>query len=157
MSSTAPRVLPGLEGRSVLVAADHAPLCLVLIASGATVLAVGPSETLPSELHDAGTGLPGSLHYRSRSVGWPAVADWIGERHAGIHAAVVGDEPLDDALAPHLVDDAPVVSVGHADAGAGPRCHRVTMAEPTEGSAAVVAFLLSDLARPVTRADLRLT
>lgn len=156
MTADAPRALPGLDGRTVLVAGAEPSVCLVLVASGATVLAVAADPALPRELVDAGTGLSGALHYRSSAGGWPAVADWIGEQFAGVHGAVLTEDPLDEAVRAQLVAGAPVVSIGEADAGPGDRCHRVTPCA-SEDAAAVVAFLLSELGAPVRRADLRLS
>jgi hypothetical protein len=170
MSLAAPLVVPGLTGRTVLVTAagtaHGTAQSLVLLASGAEVIATGDETALPPSLVDAGTGLPGALAFRSLGPGWASVADWIGEHHAGLDGVVLNAEAeLPDALLAQLVPDAAVVQL----AGAGSarptdafRWNRVVppAGEPSRGdaerAAGVVAFLLSELAHPVHGAELPL-
>jgi NAD(P)-dependent dehydrogenase (short-subunit alcohol dehydrogenase family) len=169
MSSAAPLTVPGLTGRTVLVTAAGTARgtaqSLVLLASGADVIATGAETLLPPSLVDAGTGLPGALAFRSLEPGWASVADWIGEHHAGLDGVVLNtgaDLPAD--LRPHLAADAAVVEVTTAARAAAapeaPRWNRVRVpaGEPGRGDAerfaAVVAFLLSELSHPVHGADL---
>jgi NAD(P)-dependent dehydrogenase (short-subunit alcohol dehydrogenase family) len=169
MSSAAPLIVPGLIGRTVLVTAAGTTLgtaqSLVLLASGAGVIATGDETALPPSLVDAGTGLPGALAYRSLEPGWTSVADWIGEHHAGLDGVVLNaGAALPDALRPQLATGAAVVELTTAerraiDSGALRwNLVRVPPGEPGRGDAerfaAVVAFLISELSHPVHGAEL---
>lgn len=178
-SAIPPVALPGLEGLTVVVlgAADDngAAVSLVLLASGVTVIATGDLAELPGSLVDAGTGLPGALHYRQHDTGsaesWSALADWIGEHHAGVHGVVhndaTGSTPGARALLPQLNDGAAIVGIGSLPRGLvdavevatrGMRSNSVRPGRTTqpEAVAAVVAFLMSDPARAVNGAEIPL-
>jgi hypothetical protein len=165
MTAMAPLALPGLDGATVLLTRAASPVgvaqALVLLASGADVLAVDADTTRPGALRDAGTGLPGHLHYRGTGGGWAAIADWIGETNAGLTGAVLNDDPLDDALRPHLRAGAAIVAVGREVTVEGCRCNAVEIPDGLEGveaerAAAVIAFLLSTHARAISGARIPL-
>jgi hypothetical protein len=153
-----PTPLPGLSEHTIVVVGAGSDLgaaaALTLVASGARVLATDGSATLPKALVDAGTGLPGELHYKSLDVSsgadWAAVSDWIGEQSAGIHGIAdlaAGHDGL-TTLAPHLLDGGSVVRVGPAErAESNVRSNTVAPHPDSEplAVAAAVAFLLSDL------------
>ncbi len=159
-----PTPLPGLAGHTVVVIgagdAIGTATTLTLLASGATVLATDASTSLPASLVDAGTGLPGEVHYRpldaSSDADWSGLADWIGEQAAGVHG--IADHASGDlrpdhghlaALVPHLLEGASIVRIGRAPTGGSSiRSSVVTHhadADPL-AVAAAAAFLLSDLA-----------
>ena len=159
--------LPGLTGTTVVVldAGDaHGPaVCGSLIASGVTVIATGSAAQIPASLVDAGTGLPGELHYRaiSSDADWPAVAEWIGghaEKVSGIVGPTGAVSAAADALASRLAASAAIVTVGPESepaAGARPgiRSNAITLAggrgSRPEDAGAAVAFLLSELAERI--------
>lgn len=154
--------LPGLTGKTVIVldAGDaHGPaVCGSLIASGVTVIATGSSAEIPASLVDAGTGLPGELHYRAHDPDWTAVAEWIGthtETIDGIVGASSTVGPAAEALASHLAAGASIVSVGPETGGAAGDSHSIRSnaivlaggrGSRAEDAGSAVAFLLSDLA-----------
>ncbi len=162
---------PGLTGKTLVVldaAAAHGPaVCGSLLASGANVIATGSATGLPDPLVDAGTGLPGELHYRPLIAddAWPAVAEWIGANTESVHGVVGTPEHLPAAvevLASQLAAAAVMVSVNLATvapavapaaAGPGIRSNAVVVAggrgSRHEDVGAAVAFLLSDLAELV--------
>ncbi|HWM33278.1 MAG TPA: hypothetical protein VNR36_03455 [Pseudolysinimonas sp.] len=155
MTAHAPLALPGLRGTTVLVTAAGTRLgvaqCLVLVASGAAVVAVDAGPR-PAALIDAGTGLPGRLDYRDGTAGWDAVADWVGEHAAGVQGLVLpGEAAAPEALRAHLDEHASVVVVGDGDLPAGLRANRVVPAADAdpEAVAAAVGFLLSAPARGI--------
>ncbi len=154
-----PTPLPGLAEHTVIVVGAGGELgvatAMTLLASGTRVLASDGSASLPAALVDAGTGLPGELHYRSLDVSsgsdWSALSDWIGEQSAGVHGIVdhaSGSEDL-TPLAAHLLEGASIVRVGaSARADSSVRSNTVTPHPDSEplAVAAAVSFLLSDLA-----------
>jgi hypothetical protein len=158
---------PGLTGKTVVVldAGDgHGPaVCGSLIASGVSVIATGSAAELPTPLVDAGTGLPGELHYRPLATpdAWTAVAEWIGAHAGKIHGIVGAPDlvtPAAAALASHLAASATIVAVGLETAPiAGPRpdirSNAIVLAggrgSRHEDAGNAVAFLLSDLAELV--------
>jgi NAD(P)-dependent dehydrogenase (short-subunit alcohol dehydrogenase family) len=158
---------PGLTGKTVVVleAADaHGPaVCGSLLASGATVVATGRDTKLPAPLVDAGTGLPGELHYRPliSDGAWPAVAEWIGARTASVHGIVGPSDQVGavaEALGSQLATGAAIVSVdlatvAPAAARPGIRSSAVVLAggrgSRPDNVGSAVAFLLSDLAELV--------
>jgi len=159
-----PTPLPGLAEHTIVVIGAGSELgiatSLTLVASGVRVLAADDSATLPKGLVDAGTGLPGELHYRSLDASsgadWAALSDWIGEQSAGIHGiADVGsaDQTHEHdgltTLAEHLLDGASVVRVGAAERAESSIRSNTVSPHPDSAPlavAAAVAFLLSDLA-----------
>ena len=149
----------------VLDAADaHGPaVCGSLLASGADVIATGSPAELPGSLVDAGTGLPGELHYRSLASadGWAAVAEWIGTHTDKVHA-IVGTPsavtPAAEALASNLAPGVSIVTIGDQTAPiSGPRpgirSNAIVLAggrgSRPEDAGNAVAFLVSDLAELV--------
>jgi NAD(P)-dependent dehydrogenase (short-subunit alcohol dehydrogenase family) len=152
--------LPGLEGKVVVVIdagdAQGPAICGSLIASGVTVVATGAAEMLPALLVDAGTGLPGELHYRALDAaspdGWTALAEWVAANTERVDGIVGSALPVDHAvigLKGHLADHASVVTIGEA-ANPGIRSNSITLPggrgpRPQDVGSAV-AFLLSDLA-----------
>ncbi len=154
-----PTPLPGLAEHTVIVIGAGSELgtatAVTLLASGSRVLASDGSATLPASLVDAGTGLPGELHYKSLDVSsgadWSALSDWIGEQSAGVHGIAdlgSGREDL-TPLSAHLLDGASIVRVGAAErADSSVRSNTVSPRPDSEplAVAAAVAFLLSDLA-----------
>ena len=153
-----PTPLPGLEEHTIVVIGAGSELgvatAVTLIASGARVLATDSSASLPESLVDAGTGLPGELHYKSLDVSsgadWAALSDWIGEQSAGVHGIVDHASGHDGlaTLATHVLDGASVVHVGAAArAESSLRSNTVSPHPDSEplAVAAAVAFLLSDL------------
>ena len=159
-----PTPLPGLAEHTIVVIGAGSELgvatAVTLIASGARVLATDSSATLPQSLVDAGTGLPGELHYttigRFSASDWAALSDWIGEQTAGIHGIAdhAGSTTL-DALSAHLLDGASIVHIGaSAPADGTIRSNAVAPHPDSEplAVAAAVAFLLSDLGEFCDRA-----
>jgi hypothetical protein len=153
-----PTPLPGLAEHTIVVigagSEQGVATALTLLASGARVLATDSSSTLPESLVDAGTGLPGELHYKSLDVSsgtdWAALSDWIGEQTAGIHGIADHEAGHDGlaTLAAHVLDGASVVRIGAAArAESSIRSNTVTPHPDSEplAVAAAVAFLLSDL------------
>lgn len=158
---------PGLTGKTVVVldaAEAHGPaVCGSLLASGANVVATGSDTELPAPLVDAGTGLPGELHYRPlvSDGAWLAVAEWIGANTDSVHGVVGPPGQLGavaEALAPQLATGAAMVSlnlstVAPAAARPGIRSNAVVLAggrgSRPEDIGAATAFLLSDLAELV--------
>ena len=162
--------LPGLVGKTVVVidaGDDHGPaVCVSLLASGSTVIATGSASRLPPSLVDAGTGLPGELHYRPLDgTDWADVAEWIGS-HAGTLHGIVGSSDAvvhaAAALASVLVADASTVSVGlHSSATSSHpriRSNAIVLAggrgTRPEDAGSAIAFLLSDLAERIDGATI---
>lgn len=154
-----PTPLPGLAEHTVVVIGAGSDMgvatALTLVASGARVLATDGSASLPKSLVDAGTGLPGELHYKSLDVSsgadWAALSDWIGEQSAGIHGIADCESGHDGlaTLAAHVLDGGSIVRVGAAErAESSIRSNTVTPHPNSEPLAvgAAAAFLLSDLA-----------
>ena len=146
MNSPAPVALPGLADKTVVVTGalggQGVAECLVLLASGATVLATDLAPAASPELTDAAAELPGTLHYHrldvSSEADWSAVAQFAGSlgalhglvNNAGIFFRVcLGDISRDDwdrvlginltgpmlgiqALAPLMGAGASIVNVG---------------------------------------------
>ncbi len=153
-----PTPLPGLAEHTVVVIGAGSELgvatAVTLLASGTRVLATDSSPSLPEALVDAGTGLPGELHYRALDVSsttdWAALSDWVGEQAAGVHGVAdhaSGNEDL-AVLSAHLLDGASVVRIGAVTRPESSiRSNTVTPHPDSEplAVAAVVAFLLSDL------------
>ena len=166
-----PIAVPGLAGKVVVVvdaAAGEGPtICASLAASGATVVATGAADRLPAELVDAGTGLPGVVHYRSLDPAsddsWGTLAQWIaanGGRVDGIVGAALAVDHGAIALKAQLAERASVVTIGAA-ANPGIRSNSVVLPggrgpRPQDVGAAI-AFLLSDLAAFVDGAVLPIT
>ncbi len=154
-----PTPLPGLEEHTVIVIGAGTDLgvatAMTLLASGTRVLATDAAASLPAALVDAGTGLPGELHYKSLDVSsgadWSALSDWIGEQSAGVHGIAdhaSGSEDL-GPLSAQLLEGASIVRVGAAArADSSVRSNTVSPHPDSEplAVAAAVAFLLSDLA-----------
>jgi 3alpha(or 20beta)-hydroxysteroid dehydrogenase len=111
---TAPVALPGLAGKTVVVTGalggQGAAESLILLASGATVVATDLASEASAELTDAATALPGTLHYRRLDVGsleeWTFVAQFTDSLGHGVQGLVnnagipwrarLGDVVLDD-------------------------------------------------------------
>ncbi len=153
-----PTPLPGLAEHTVIVIGAGRDLgtatVMTLLASGARVLGADGSPSLPAALVDAGTGLPGELHYKSLDVSsgadWSALSDWIGEQSAGVHGIADHASGREDLppLSAHLLDGASVVRIGPAErADSNDRSNTVSPHPDSEplAVAAAVAFLLSDL------------
>lgn len=164
-----PTPVPGLTDHTVVVIGAGSPFgvatTMTLLASGATVLATDTSAALPSTLVDAGTGLPGVLHYRSVDVSaasaLASLSDWIGEQTAGVHGIAIQGAAIRDpathdpanldlaAVTVHLLDGASVVLVGEPGHAVPDTRSNVVVPHPDAEPLAVgaaVAFLLSDLA-----------
>lgn len=159
-----PTPLPGLSERTVVVTAAASELghatCLLLLCSGATVIAVDTHTELPSALEDAGTGLDGVLHYREADGAdhWSGLADWIGEHHAGVDGLVLAGETHHQPVLPHLSDAASVVVV--TGSPAIPEGIRTNVVDPhpesrPEDTAAAIVFLLSEPAQALTGSVIR--
>lgn len=90
-----PVALPGLSGKTVIVTGalggQGMAECLVLLASGSTVIATDLAAVVSSELADAAAPLPGSLHYHRLDVAseaeWAAVSEFAGSLGA-VHGLV---------------------------------------------------------------------
>jgi 3alpha(or 20beta)-hydroxysteroid dehydrogenase len=110
---SAPVALPGLSGRTVVITGalggQGSAEALVLLASGADVVATDLGEAVSPELAAAAVGLPGTLHYRQLDVGspagWDELAAFVAElgglqglvNNAGIpFRARLGDIELED-------------------------------------------------------------
>lgn len=163
-----PTPLPGLAEHTVVLIGAGTALgkasALTLLASGATVLATANPLELPESLVDAGTGLPGELHYRSfdQSNGTAsaddatALSDWVGEQTPAVHGIVIheGGEEVIAALSAHLIDTSSVVLVGAGQAGALQPSNpttgiRTNIVDPHPDSeplavASAIAFLISE-------------
>ena len=95
-SDVAPLALPGLTGKTIVVTGaaggQGAAESLLLVASGATVVATDLQQELPVELVAAADGLPGVLLYRRLDVAsptdWADLAAWLVERGGGVHGLV---------------------------------------------------------------------
>ena len=95
-SGVAPLALPGLTGKTIVVTGaaggQGAAESLLLVASGATVVATDLQQELPVELVAAADGLPGVLLYRRLDVAsptdWADLAAWLVERGGGVHGLV---------------------------------------------------------------------
>lgn len=110
MTTPTPVALPGLAGKTVIITGalggQGAAETLVLLASGADVIATDLTYAVSAELTDAAADLPGSLHYHRLDVGsasdWAGLASSLGVVHglvnnAGIpFRARLGDIALDD-------------------------------------------------------------
>lgn len=91
----APVALPGLTGKRVVVTGalggQGAAESLVLLASGADVIATDLAPTVSDALAAFADGLPGTLHYQCLDVGaehdWAAVAEFA-RTLGGIHGLV---------------------------------------------------------------------
>lgn len=94
--SAQPVALPGLAGRTVVVTGalggQGLALCLVLVASGACVIATDLADQPTAELTDAAAALPGTLDYRRLDVSaqhdWAELADFARQRGTGVHGLV---------------------------------------------------------------------
>ncbi|MEN9715117.1 MAG: hypothetical protein RJA35_584 [Actinomycetota bacterium] len=88
--------LPGLAGKVVVITGANggqgAAETLVLLESGATVIATDIQETVSDALASAGLKHPGKLHYRrldvSSEAGWAEVADFIRIQGLKVHGLV---------------------------------------------------------------------
>lgn len=91
---TSPLALPGLVGKTIVITGGAGgqgiAASLVLAASGARVVATDLAENAPHEL--LRHGLPGTIDYRRLDVAseteWSELADWLGERRAGLQGLV---------------------------------------------------------------------
>lgn len=94
--SADPVALPGLAGRTVVVTGalggQGLALCLVLLASGARVIATDLADEATTELTDAAATLPGTLDYRRLDVSsehdWAGLAEYARQRGAGVQGLV---------------------------------------------------------------------
>lgn len=93
---SAPVALPGLAGKRVVVTGalggQGAAESLVLLASGADVIATDLAPEVSDALVVSADGLPGSLHYQTLDVSserdWAAVAEFARGLGGGIHGLV---------------------------------------------------------------------
>lgn len=92
----APSVLPGLADHTVVITGalggQGTAEALVVLASGGTVIATDLASSVSSELSDAASALPGTLHYRRLDVGsesdWTELAAFAADLGGGVHGLV---------------------------------------------------------------------
>ncbi len=95
-AKSAPLTLPGLAGKIVVITgAARGQGCaeaLVLLASGAHVIATDLNDACPSTLEKAAAKLPGELHYAQLDVtseaDWSALAQFLKKEFKQVHGLV---------------------------------------------------------------------
>jgi 3alpha(or 20beta)-hydroxysteroid dehydrogenase len=94
--SAAPLELPGLAGKIIVITGaargQGYAETLVLLASGARVIATDLAETCPATLERAAAKLPGELHYAQLDVTneaeWTGLAKWLKKEFKHVHGLV---------------------------------------------------------------------
>ena len=96
MASKTPLVLPGLTNKTVVITGaargQGFAEALVLLASGAHVVATDLAETCPAALERAADKLPGTLEYAQLDVTnedeWTGLATYLKKTHKQVHGLV---------------------------------------------------------------------
>lgn len=92
----APLALPGLEGKVIVITGaargQGYAEALVLLASGAHVIATDLADSCPPALEKAASTLPGELHYAqlnvTEEVEWAGLAAYLKKTHKHVHGLV---------------------------------------------------------------------